>query len=953
MKQEKISDIDKKLCLYFIFQNPIAFRDFFVPQAFHKPFYTYYYQYPQALMEEVVWAGARSTGKSLDMEFKLCERPFKYPAEEQLVTAYRRTHIKDRLEKVISFFASIPYLRRFLYGDTSKSLKSAVTRTPIYSIRFKNGAEISGISCGDDAQAVMMLGKHPCLHPQQRVLLEDKRGLSIRKIIGKLRRGKKIYVKSYDEKEKKIVIKEALNGWYTSLKKKKIFRIYLEDNSNSLLTNDHKCYVESGNTKGYVLKRVDKLKVNEDKILTSEKKLSEAQISLIIGGLLGDSSGRKSWIRKLGKKKLKKCRDTHSYILFGHKLDHYDYVKFKFDVLRDFIYQKSVKIRTRTMHGMYNGICKTAKFQTGSFFQFDQLTKLFYKSGKKTITKKILDLIDEKALAIWFMDDGSCHRKKDGKMIALNLCTEGYSKGENLLMKNWFFQKYNIKVNLERRRRRRIFEKKKKIPKFHYLLRFSRNEALKFIPLVLPYIHPVFRYKVDDKKIDLGLLGSKLNDFFKKDEALLGKMVTRLIEDNPRSSKTVCDLQIKDTHNFFAGDMLVSNCIRYIEEAGVYPIDAYLKWQNTQAPQGSIDCFYGIPNGRLDTPFFEITHKLKRFKNKRFRIHRAMEPNWTQELKQEKIAAFKSITSNDYLQEIEAQDGIPAYGYWSEADIRKNIDFTESTEYPGVIAKQLLTIAISAKDYEGLDPAQVLNRLPQIPDDCEVILGIDAGYSQPTVILPFYFYQKKWNLQCKIMLTDRMISDDQTELIDYIASFYHAYLGIDTSSADGRDIASALCNPKNEEYANEQYDKRVFFIDFRAVVITGYKKIQKGSDPENIEIEEIKEDLKTLTSKLLRDKFYNVEFNLLYDEDFIPEFLSETQKRIAHHEFTIYTPANVHIPEACRVFAGAWWFLHVKIEKPPLEEIEDEEYNFQYPQYQDPGFNLFGRGKPEKDESLM
>jgi hypothetical protein len=556
MRIEQHSDIDKKLCLYFIFQNSIAFRDFFVPQAFHKPFYTYYYQYSQALSDELVWAGARGTGKSFDLEFKLDQDPFKYPAEESLLTAFRKTHIKDRLEKVISFFANSPYLRRFLTGDTSKSLKTAVTRTPIYSIRFKNGSEIIGISCGDDPQAVMITGHHP-----------------------KLRR---------------------------------------------------------------------------------------------------------------------------------------------------------------------------------------------------------------------------------------------------------------------------------------------------------------------------------------------------------------------------------------MEEAGVYPLDAWLKFQNTQHPSGSLDCFYGIPNGRLDSPFFEITHKLKKFKNKKFRIHRAAEPSWTQELKREKLAAFKTITSNDWLQEILAEDGIPAYGVWSESDIRKNIDFTESAEYPGVIAKQLLTIAISAQDYEGLDPAQVLNRLPQIPENCEVILGIDAGYSQPTVILPFYFYQKKWNLQCKIMLTDRMINDDQTELVDYIASFYKAYLGIDTSSADGRDIANALCNPKNEEYANEQYDKRVFFIDFRNVVITGYKKIQKGSNPEEIEIEEIKEDLKMLTSRILRDKFYNVEFNLLYDEDFIPEFLSETQRRIAHHEFTIYTPANVHIPEACRVFAGAWWFLHVKIEKPPLEDfLIDEEYDFQYPKYQETDFNIFGRGKKEKDENLM
>lgn len=553
MKPNQISDIDKKLCLYFIFQNSIAFRDFFVPKAFNKPYYTYYYQYAPALSKELCWAGARGTGKSLDLEFKIDQSPFKYPGEETLLTSYRKTHIKDRLEKVIGFFANIPYLRRFLQGDTSKSLKSAVTRTPIYSIRFKNGHEITGISTGDDPQAVAIQGHHPKL--------------------------------------------------------------------------------------------------------------------------------------------------------------------------------------------------------------------------------------------------------------------------------------------------------------------------------------------------------------------------------------------------------------RFLEEGQVFQSDAWMKFQNTQALDGSFDCFYGIPNGRLDSPFFEITHKLKKFKNRKFRIHRAMEPNWTQELKRERLSAFKSITSNDWLQEIEAQDGIPAYGVWSEIDIRKNIDFTESLDYPGVIAKQLLTIAISAKDYEGLDPLQVLNRLPPISDECEVILGIDAGYSQPTVILPFYFFEKKWNLQCKILLTDRMISDDQTELVDYIATFYKAYLGIDCSSADGRDIANALCNPKNEEYINKQYDKRVFFVDFKNVIVTGYKKIQRADRPE---IEEVTEDIKALTTRLLRDKFYNMEFYLLYDEDFIPEFLSETQKKGINKEIIILTPQTVHIPEACRCFAAAWFNLHVKVERPLLEELEeDESYEMQFPKYQETSFELFGRKKPSKDESLL
>ncbi len=169
----EVSDIDKKLCLYFVFHHKIAFRDFFVPQAMGKPFRSHYYQIPPALCDEMVWAGARGTGKSYDLEFSIMQNPFLYPGEETFLTAYRRTHIKDRLEKVILYLSSVPYLRKFFKGDSTTSLRESVTRSPIYSIRFKNKHEICGVSTGDDPQAVSVSGHHPCLHPGQGIRLAD------------------------------------------------------------------------------------------------------------------------------------------------------------------------------------------------------------------------------------------------------------------------------------------------------------------------------------------------------------------------------------------------------------------------------------------------------------------------------------------------------------------------------------------------------------------------------------------------------------------------------------------------------------------------------------------------------------------------------------------------------------------------------------------------------------
>jgi len=275
------------------------------------------------------------------------------------------------------------------------------------------------------------------------------------------------------------------------------------------------------------------------------------------------------------------------------------------------------------------------------------------------------------------------------------------------------------------------------------------------------------------------------------------------------------------------------------------------------------------------------------------------------------------------------------------------MDYSEIFDMPGVYANEMRAINILAKDYVDLSPAQVLYNLPLLPEECEVILGIDAGYSQPTVILPFFYYKGKWNLRCKIFLLDRMISDDQTELVDYIATFYKAYLGIDTSSAEGRDIATSLCNPKNEEYANKQYDKRVFFIDFREANIIGYKRVNDGN---NVVIKEITDYMKSLATTIIRNKFYSSEFDIYHDEELIPDFLSETQKKVGERT-EIRTPIDVHTTDAFRAFAGAWWKLEVIVEKPELEDEEPEDYGIDFAYYEHNENKLF-QSKPDKDLTM-
>ncbi len=390
---------------------------------------------------------------------------------------------------------------------------------------------------------------------------------------------------------------------------------------------------------------------------------------------------------------------------------------------------------------------------------------------------------------------------------------------------------------------------------------------------------------------------------------------------------------------------------RYMDEGQTYPEASWVKFQSTQSPLGSIDRYFGTVDGRLNTPFFLINHKLSKFKGNRFFIPRMLEPWFDREKKKDYIQAFGSEQSNEYQQQVLALEGEPIWSLWSQRDILKNIDMTETRS--GVLANFLTTIKISQGDIENgmkekvgdsKDPELLrvaLNQLfedlfsvlPSLPDrNAEVILGIDAGWSEPTVILPLFFYDNKWNLHCKILLTDKMIPDFQTLAIDFVASKYNnSLVSIDTSDGEGKALATSLSNPTRTEFAGKGYLERVVWVEFQKKMITGYM-------PDETPIEQ---KVKERTTKELQNWFSEVKFKIYHDEDFLADFDKEVRKKTSTG-YLIFTPPNVHIPEALRVFIYAWLEKYGKIDIPQ-EGDEFEDYQMIGPEKGNLDFDLFGR----------
>ncbi len=330
--QQSRHTLEEALCAHYIFNNGIAFNDYFVPQAWRgKPYLTRYYQFAIVLAEEAVIVGGRSWGKSVTLEAAIVKVMINGYGVESVLTSFRRLHIRDREERIISYFETIPYFKMFLCGK-DHTIRESVNRSPVYTIKLLNGHIHFGISIGDDPLAVNIQGPHPCLHPDQGVRLANGKMLPIRKIISRIKKGEDIFVQSFDFKQHMVVQKKVLDGWYSDIGNKKMLRVVFEDNSNILFTNNHKLYDSNGNKK-----RADEFKIG-DYAQSNELDLSDTQRSLVVGTVLGDGClAKETWYRngkrKYATKKYLNIKDAIYRIIISHASAHKDNVQSKYIIV--------------------------------------------------------------------------------------------------------------------------------------------------------------------------------------------------------------------------------------------------------------------------------------------------------------------------------------------------------------------------------------------------------------------------------------------------------------------------------------------------------------------------------------------------------------------------------------------------------------------------------------------
>ncbi len=260
------------------------------------------------------------------------------------------------------------------------------------------------------------------------------------------------------------------------LTKDKFIEEYEKGKSLDEIEKEYK--IPSGNTT-YLrqLYRIKRKGANFIKRKKTEIRLTQRQIEILYGSMLGDAKGS-GW----------------SAAGFKHSTKQDLYLFWKWEEFKNICKEGNLQHYSQ-YDKRYNKYYYGWVFRTKANTDIETCIKEFYKSGVKEVSNKILEYLTPLSIAVWYMDDGTTdffHRfiiKDDYKHTPrLKFCTDSFSIESCNNIVKWFKSKYNINTYLiERELKTRM----------GYRVVIHNNSIDNFISLIRPYIIPSMLYKID------------------------------------------------------------------------------------------------------------------------------------------------------------------------------------------------------------------------------------------------------------------------------------------------------------------------------------------------------------------------------------------------------------------------------------------------------------------------
>ncbi|OGY09128.1 MAG: hypothetical protein A2782_01265 [Candidatus Blackburnbacteria bacterium RIFCSPHIGHO2_01_FULL_43_15b] len=199
-----------------------------------------------------------------------------------------------------------------------------------------------------------------------------------------------------------------------------------------------------------------------------QRVFSQDQIDLIIGSLLGDA---RLECRSIG------VRYPVSARLRIHQSDKQrEYVFWKYSLLKNLVLKEPRRVKT--WHDpKRNKDHFSWYFHTQTFPELGELYHYFYKNKVKILPDSVLSFVNRRALAIWFMDDGS------NTGSGLTVSTHCFKMADQKRIVAFLKGKYDITATIVKDRDR-------------FKIAIGKYGMKHFVEIVRPFIIPLMEYKI-------------------------------------------------------------------------------------------------------------------------------------------------------------------------------------------------------------------------------------------------------------------------------------------------------------------------------------------------------------------------------------------------------------------------------------------------------------------------
>ncbi len=183
--------------------------------------------------------------------------------------------------------------------------------------------------------------------------------------------------------------------------------------------------------------------------------LSDEQEQILLGGLLGDGC--------IVQRTSRNCeyKETHSIYQL-------EYLQWKRDRMYPFLDKIYIGHKRNT-----------AQVKSVALPQLGFYRNAFYPNDKKIIPVEALEWLDDLAVAVWYMDDGSISKSQGN----IKLCTHGFNLGNVGMLQGWLATKYKVMAHIY-------------MDRTYPFLTIQKESCDRFLRVVEPYIVPSMRYKL-------------------------------------------------------------------------------------------------------------------------------------------------------------------------------------------------------------------------------------------------------------------------------------------------------------------------------------------------------------------------------------------------------------------------------------------------------------------------